>query len=106
MSSSFQSRADVHEGDVPEASRRGAWMALIAAMLGWMFDGFEMGLFPVVARPALRELLGTVDGSDGAVGLWFGVITAGFLVGAATGGVPAAVLNHQCQGRGLQCVFR
>ena len=31
--------------------------ALAAAMLGWMFDGFEMGLFPVVARPALHDLL-------------------------------------------------
>ncbi len=65
---------------------RGKWMALTAALLGWMFDGFEMGLFPLVARPALQDLLeGT--GGEGAVGLWFGVITAGFLVGAATGGV-------------------
>ncbi len=61
-------------------------LALVAALLGWMFDGFEMGLFPLVARPALRELLG--PGTDeSVVGLWFGVITAGFLVGAATGGV-------------------
>ena len=61
-------------------------LALVAALLGWMFDGFEMGLFPLVARPALRELLGTGT-SESVVGLWFGVITAGFLVGAATGGV-------------------
>ena len=33
-------------------------MALAAAFLGWMFDGLEMGLFPLVARPALRELMG------------------------------------------------
>ena len=39
-------------------SGRGRWMALTAALLGWMFDGLEMGLFPQVARPALRELLG------------------------------------------------
>jgi MFS family permease len=51
-----------------------------------MFDGLEMGLFPLVARPALRNLFGAgVD--EGSVGLWYGVITAGFLVGAATGGV-------------------
>ena len=36
---------------------RGKWLALTAALLGWMFDGFEMGLFPVVSRPALQELL-------------------------------------------------
>jgi MFS family permease len=64
---------------------RGRWLALTAALLGWMFDGLEMGLFPLVARPALRELLGGAD--DAVVGRWFAVATAGFLVGAATGGV-------------------
>jgi MFS family permease len=64
----------------------GAWLALTAALLGWMFDGFEMGLFPLVARPALMDLLAG-SGGEGAVGLWFGVMTAGFLVGAASGGV-------------------
>lgn len=60
-------------------------MALIAAFLGWMFDGFEMGLFPLVSRPALIDLLGEA-GKD-RVELWMGLMTAGFLVGAATGGV-------------------
>jgi MFS family permease len=63
----------------------GKWMALAAALLGWMFDGFEMGLFPLVARPALRDLLGSSD--DTLIKLWLAVATAGFLVGAATGGV-------------------
>ncbi len=65
---------------------RGKYMALVAALLGWMFDGFEMGLFPVVARPALQELMGD-QFSDALFGKWYGVITAAFLVGAATGGV-------------------
>ncbi|MBX9581942.1 MAG: MFS transporter [Gemmataceae bacterium] len=65
---------------------RGRYLALAAALLGWMFDGLEMGLFPLVAHPALRELLG--PGTDeSVVGRWFAVITAGFLLGAATGGV-------------------
>jgi MFS transporter, SHS family, sialic acid transporter len=64
---------------------RGAWLALAAALLGWMFDGAEMGLFSLVGRPAIKDLLGTTDESQ--VGLWFSVITACFLVGAATGGV-------------------
>lgn len=73
-------------GEQDEAqSGRGKWMALTAALLGWMFDGFEMGVFSMVGRPAVKELLGTTD--EGRIGLWFGVITAGFLVGAATGGV-------------------
>src|ERR1041385_2703766 len=68
------------------AINRGQWTALTAALLGWMFDGLEMGLFPLVARPALRNLLpeGTPEGE---IGKWFGVATAAFLVGAATGGV-------------------
>jgi MFS transporter, SHS family, sialic acid transporter len=64
---------------------RGQWLALTAALLGWLFDGAEMGVFSLVGRPALRELLG--DTAESNVGFWFGIITAGFLVGAATGGV-------------------
>ncbi len=87
-------------------AQRGLWMALAAALLGWMFDGFEQGIFPLVARPALVELIGlsddariaanpTADDSarmeakqriDAAVGPWNGWITAAWLVGAACGG--------------------
>src|SRR5258707_5804777 len=73
-----------------QAAGRGRWMALTAALLGWLFDGLEMGLFPLVARPALKELLPPgADGkvADGEVALWFAGATAAFLVGAATGGV-------------------
>ena len=64
---------------------KGQWLVLTAAFLGWMFDGLEMGIFPVVARPALQELLGTQ--ADQQVGLWMGYITALFLLGAAGGGL-------------------
>jgi MFS family permease len=70
--------------DEPGAGR-GKWLALTAALLGWLFDGAEMGVFSMVGRPAIKDLLGTTD--EGTIGLWFGVVTAGFLVGAATGGV-------------------
>src|SRR5262245_41086583 len=69
----------------PAIPTRGRWVTLIAALLGWMFDGLEMGLFPLVARPALSDLLGNTD--DTQLGQWIAIITAGFLVGAATGGV-------------------
>src|ERR1041384_2320859 len=62
----------------------GKWMALTAALLGWLFDGLEMGLFPLTAGHALQEL-GITDQAE--VTTWLGVITAFFLVGAATGGV-------------------
>ncbi|HLW66871.1 MAG TPA: MFS transporter [Gemmataceae bacterium] len=75
---------------------RGRWMALAAALLGWMFDGFEMGLFPVISQPALTDLLqvkadpqtGQLSTHDKAlVAQWNGLAVAGFLIGAATGGV-------------------
>ncbi len=66
-------------------SNRGRNMALLAAFLGWMFDGFEMGLFPLIGKPALTDLL---PGADPVIVTnWFNVIIATFLVGAATGGV-------------------
>ncbi|MFO1007138.1 MAG: MFS transporter [Planctomycetaceae bacterium] len=67
----------------------GQWMALVAAILGWLFDGFEMGLFPLVMKPALRDLLGQNGApvSEQIVAKWEGVMHAGFLIGAATGGV-------------------
>ena len=70
----------------PVVSSRGRNLALLAALLGWMFDGMEMGLFPLVGKDALREFLGT-NADAGAVDRWYGVILACFLVGAATGGV-------------------
>src|SRR5262249_10161582 len=73
------------------SSTHGRWMALTAALLGWMFDGFEMGLFPVVSNPALRDLLhisGTPSADDKAlIAQWNALAIAGFLIGAATGGV-------------------
>ena len=66
-------------------SNLGRWMALTAALLGWMFDGFEMGLFPLIGGPALNDLLGPSSAAQATQ--WFGAIIAVFLVGAATGGV-------------------
>jgi MFS family permease len=63
---------------------RGQWLVLIAAFLGWMFDGVEQGVFPLVARPALQDLLGVE--ADRQIGPWMGYITALFLLGAAAGG--------------------
>ena len=69
----------------PAAIGRAQWMALLAAFLGWMFDGVELGLFPLVARPALGELMGP-DATQ-HFGTWMSNITAAFLVGAAAGGI-------------------
>ena len=64
---------------VSRPAARGYIAALLAAFLGWLFDGFEMGLFPLIGKPMLTDLKESMD--------WFPVIIATFLVGAATGGV-------------------
>ena len=65
------------------------YTVLAAAFLGWMFDGFEMGLFPLIARPALQQIQSAqgLGSSDTFVGQWMGYATAAFLLGAALGGV-------------------
>jgi MFS family permease len=73
--------------DKPDKKR--LFSVLLAAFLGWMFDGFEMGLFPLIARPALQDMQmaqGLVA-TDAFVGQWMGIATATFLIGAALGGV-------------------
>ncbi len=63
-------------------------MVLLAAFLGWMFDGLEMGIFPLVARPALQEMQATAGAIDDRfIGHWMGIVTATFLLGAAAGGL-------------------
>ena len=64
---------------------RGHWMVLVASFLGWLFDGYEIGLFPLVARPALNDLLH--HPGDQVIGKWMGIATASFLIGAALGGL-------------------
>lgn len=68
----------------------GRWLALLAAVLGWMFDGFEMGLHPLVAEPALREFLQPDFPADAdlkaAVTRWNATLNSLFLFGAACGG--------------------
>ncbi len=86
---------------------RGQWLALVAALLGWAFDGFEQGVFPLAARPALIELLSLQEPArvlkeapsdspewkaakaavDEPVRRWNAVVNAAFLFGAAAGGV-------------------
>jgi MFS family permease len=63
-------------------------MALLAAFLGWMFDGLEIGLFPLAGRPAMQELLNTGNAAqaDQVIGQWMSAIVASFLLGAALGG--------------------
>jgi MFS family permease len=71
---------------IPEPTQRQRVLTLAAAILGWLFDGFEMGLFPLIGQAALSDLLGP-EAAPGDAAKWFGAIIAVFLVGAASGGV-------------------
>jgi SHS family sialic acid transporter-like MFS transporter len=82
--------AEVARAGRPGLEGAAKWMALAAAVLGWMFDGLEMGIFPLVGRPALTEMLGGAD-----IGPWFGAIIAVFLVGAALGGFALGWLGDR-----------
>ena len=70
---------------------RGQWFALAAAFLGWMFDGVELGLIPLVSRPALISIEKKItDGAtniDATVGWLQSQIVCCFLLGAACGGL-------------------
>jgi MFS family permease len=70
--------------DAPKSQRAAQWLVLAAAFLGWMFDGVEIGLFPLVVRPAFQSL-GLTD--DAQIAWWNSVVVAAFLLGAAAGGI-------------------
>ncbi len=80
---------------------RARWLVLGAAFLGWMFDGLEMGIFPLVARPALQSMIDPAlalahgQSPDQFIGVWMGRITALFLVGAACGGLAFGWLGDR-----------
>ena len=86
------------ESPATVATKQGApWIVLAAAILGWMFDGLEMGIFPLIARPALQTMLpqGGTERPDEFIGVWMGRITALFLVGAAGGGLAFGWLGDR-----------
>src|SRR6187549_1886676 len=77
------------QSTMEKPDNRRLYTVLAAAFLGWMFDGLEMGIFPLIARPALQQIQ-TAHGlavSDTFVGQWMAYATAAFLIGAALGGV-------------------
>lgn len=75
--------------NVSPAGARARWMALLAAFLGWLFDGVEIGLYPLIAKPAITELVGGPAAIAANPHLfetnhvW---VVAAFLIGAACGG--------------------
>ena len=74
------------------------WLVFFAAWLGWGFDVFDGLLFNFVAPVCVPSLLGIVPGEPGGaarVTAATGAITAGLLVGWATGGVLFGFLTDR-----------
>jgi len=67
-----------------KTNQRTLWLILLVAWLGWMFDGMEMGIYSVLAHPALKELLRTDN--PAIIGQYAGYMFALFLLGASVGG--------------------
>src|SRR5262245_2921606 len=59
------------------------WLICAIAALGFAFDTYELLMLPLIARPALAELL-HVPGNDPLVNEWVGVL---FYVPAVAGGI-------------------
>ena len=59
---------------------------LVAAFLGLVFDGFELGLMPVASLSVTKSLMGEAF-TPAAGGDWFARYTAALMLGAAIGGV-------------------
>lgn len=88
VSSTAATEAGLVSHAVGSRAESGPMMALTAAFLGWMFDGMEMGIFPIVARPALQEMQVRAGiAGEQFVQSWMGIVTALFLLGAAAGGL-------------------
>ena len=63
------------------------WLALAAALLAWGFDGVEQGVYALMTRAALKDLIPGGTPSEGDISFYFSMSMAVWLWGAAVGGV-------------------
>jgi MFS family permease len=81
-----------------EGLPRYAWLVLVVAALGWLFDTMDQNLFNLVAQKSIRDLLtGVVPEAQlqEAVNSWRGSITSVFLLGWATGGFIFGIMGDR-----------
>ena len=78
----------------PPLSRRARIAVLMAACLGLLFDGIELGLMPVASLSVSKSLLGDAY-TPLAGGDWFARFTAALMLGAAIGGIVLGNLGDR-----------
>jgi MFS family permease len=77
---------------------RYAWLVLLIASLGWLFDTMDQNLFNLVAQKSIRDLLaGAVSEAhlQDAVNSWRGWITSVFLLGWSVGGFVFGIMGDR-----------
>jgi hypothetical protein len=67
-----------------ELTTGGRWLIVVAAFLGWLFAGSQMGITTLAMRSAATDLTGGAE--KAVVDMWFSAYVCAFLLGAATGG--------------------
>jgi hypothetical protein len=76
---------------------RYAWIVLLIATLGWLFDAMDQNIFNLVRQPSVMELLkhSGLEGKalEDAAKFDGGMITSIFLIGWAVGGFVFGVLE-------------
>lgn len=70
---------------IQEVSKTARSAVLLAAFLGLVFDGIELGLMPVASLSVAKSLLGD-QYTEALGGQWFAWFTAALMLGAAIGG--------------------
>ena len=70
--------------DVYAAKSGYRWLALVAALLAWGFDGVEQGVYTILTRPALRDLIPGL--SDVAAGAVLAAVVGRIVVGKVAAG--------------------
>src|SRR5436190_8516582 len=80
--------------DAHPLGTRARTAVLVAAFLGLVFDGVELGLMPVASLSVSKSLLGeTFTPTLG--GDWFARFTAALMLGAAIGGIALGSLGDR-----------
>lgn len=78
---------------------RYAWLVLIIAALGWLFDAMDQNLFNLVRQQSVLDVLkhSGLEGKalEASAKSWGGALTSIFLIGWATGGFIFGVLGDR-----------
>ena len=86
MNKAPDSNSSNHSAEAQPLSQRAKLAVIVAAFLGLVFDGVELGMMPLASLSVSKSLLGerftpTLGGE------WFAYFTAALMLGAAIGGI-------------------